>query len=114
VTLEIGDRVKLRRLDRRLEPVETGHPVPIALGPGQTGVVVRFIRRTAPKYLSSLEFPMAVVRWDAQKWAELKHIADQMASGKSYGADELHRMNEPGAPTIPLPPLEFATHPDRL
>ncbi len=44
--LKVGMRVALTMLDGGLKPQETGHARMVTRGPGQTGSITRFVRRT--------------------------------------------------------------------
>jgi hypothetical protein len=108
-TFQVGQRVRMNARDGRLLPEESKHPRPLAYGPGQTGVVVRFIQRRTwsaafNKYLEPTK--MAVVKWDAQTWYEWDLPLNRMKEGVVYGAADLNKMNAENGPPVKLPAFE--------
>jgi hypothetical protein len=108
----IGARVRLKKRDRALDPDETGYAKRVAYGPGQQGVVVRFLHRRMTKL--SVEFDVAVVRWDAQTWYEWDTPLNQMKEGVVYSGGDINRMNGENGPPVSLPSFEAAAHPELL
>lgn len=70
-TFRAGDRVRIRKWAGTFKPADTGAPVSVASGRGQTGVVIRGERRVSTDYMKiDPDEPMQIVRvrWPAQKW----------------------------------------------
>jgi hypothetical protein len=108
-TFRVGQRVRLGARDGRVLPEESNHPRPLAYGPGQTGVVLRFIQRRTwsaafNRYLEPIK--MAVVKWDAQTWYEWDLPLNRMKEGVAYGAADLNKMNSENGPPVKLPAFE--------
>jgi hypothetical protein len=108
-TFRVGQRVRLGIRDGVLKPEESKHARPLAWGPGQTGVVLRFIQRRTwssadNKYWSPV--PMAVVRWDAQTWYEWDIPMNRMKDGVVYDAAAINKMNSENGPPVKLPAFE--------
>jgi hypothetical protein len=57
---------------------------------------------------------MAVIRWDAQKWTEWDTPLARMQEGRPYSGEEIDQMNKTGTPTVELPAIEIAAHPETL
>jgi hypothetical protein len=108
--IHIGARVRLKKRDRALESAETGHGARVAYGPGQEGVVVRFVHRRSSGY----EFDVAVVRWDAQTWYEWDIPLHRMKEGVVYSGEDINRMNRENGAPVRLPSFELAAHPETL
>ncbi len=111
-TLRVGSRVRLTKRDRALDPEETGHATRVAYGPGQEGVIVRFVHRRIARL--DAEFDVAVVRWEPQEWYEWDAPITRMTPGKAYTGEDIRRMNEQLGRPVRLESFEAAAHPELL
>jgi len=81
-----GDRVRIRKWAGTKKPEDTGHPKEVDSGPGQTGTVLKKVRRV------SGDAWLLAVRWDSQDWRE----------------------HNSGGQRVRLPQLTATIHPDYL
>lgn len=102
----VGMKVRLKQRARVLKPKESGHKASLAYGPGQTGVIVRFIRRDTAD--------MAIIRWDEQKWFEWDIPMNRMQQGRTYSAADINRMNSENGPAVLLPSFELPAYLETL
>lgn len=70
-TFRAGDRIRIAKWAGTFKPHETGAPVEIDSGRGQTGIVIRGERRASTDYMKiDPQEPIQIVRvrWLPQKW----------------------------------------------
>ena len=99
-TLRVGARVRLNRRARAVAEAVTAHARSIALGPGQVGTILCFVRTHTPAWSHTSISP--VVRWDAQTWTEWSPLVDRMETGRVYDSADINAANAEHGPTVSL------------